>query len=365
MVETMATTEGDSSRQRPAAVYELSALKCPQKIGFLLLPNFSMMAFTSAVEPLRIANHLSSQTLYTWHVASIDGKPARASNGIALVPDSSFHDEFDVKTLFVCAGIRAERFRNRAVFRRLRELARRGVALGGVCTGSLTLARAGLLTGYRCTIHWENMEGFVEDFPNLDITATLFEIDRDRYTCSGGTAPLDMMIHAISRDFSETLAIGVAEQMLHSFVRQPHDAQRMSLQYRIGISNAKLLAVISYMEAYLESPLSPAELAASAQLSVRQLERLFRNYLGTTPTRYYVELRLRRAQLLLRQTTMPIVQVAVASGFASTPHFTRCYREFFDCAPRAERVQQPKEAEVSSERASSSATGMYPDPESP
>jgi transcriptional regulator GlxA family with amidase domain len=346
-------------------MFESQAGKYPQKIGFLLLPNFSMMAFTSAVEPLRAANRLSGRALYTWHTASIDGKPARASNGIALVPDSSFHDEFDVRTLFVCAGIRAERFRNQAVFSRLRELARRGVALGGVCTGSLALARAGLLAGYRCTIHWENMEGFVEDFPDLNITATLFEIDRDRYTCSGGTAPLDMMIHAISRDFSETLAIGVAEQMLHSFVRQPRDAQRMSLQYRIGISNAKLLAVIAHMEAYLESPLSPAELAASVQLSVRQLERLFRNHLGTTPTRYYIELRLRRAQLLLRQTTMPIVQVAVASGFASASHFARCYREFFGCAPRAERAQQPREAEGRSERTPSSATGKHPDPVAP
>jgi len=313
----------------------------PQKIGFLLLPHFSMMAFTSAVEPLRAANRLSGRALYSWHTTSIDGKPVHASNGIALVPDSSFHDELDARIVFVCAGIRAERFNDQAVFNRLRELSRRGVALGGVCTGSLALARAGLLAGYRCTIHWENMEGFVEDFPNLDITATLFEIDRDRYTCSGGTAPLDMMIHSISRDFSDKLAIGVAEQMLHNFVRQPHDAQRMSIQYRTGISNAKLLAVIAYMEAYLESPVALAELASSVGLSVRQLERLFRNHLGKTPTRYYLELRLRRAQLLLRQTTMPILQVAVASGFASASHFARCYRELFNCAPRAERSHAP------------------------
>jgi len=343
-------------------MFETQTAQSPQKIAFLLLPHFSMMAFTSAVEPLRAANRLSGRTLYSWHTASIDGKPVHASNGIALVPDSSFHDELDAKTLFVCAGIRAERFNDQAVFSRLRELSRRGVALGGVCTGSLALARAGLLAGYRCTIHWENMEGFVEDFPDLHITATLFEIDRDRYTCSGGTAPLDMMIHAISRDFSDKLAIGVAEQMLHSFVRQPHDAQRMSIQHRTGISNAKLLAVIAYMEAYLESPVSLAELASSVQLSVRQLERLFRKHLGTKPTRYYLELRLRRAQLLLRQTTMPIVQVAVASGFASASHFARCYREMFHRAPRAERSQRAPEADDSGrDSSSSSPTGKNSD----
>lgn len=310
----------------------------PQKFAFLLLPDFSMMAFTSSVEPLRAANRLSGRKLYDWHIVSADGQPTRASNGIALVPDGSLFEEFDAHTLFVCAGVKAERFHDQAVFSRLRDLGRRGTALGGVCTGSLALARAGLLDGYRCTIHWENMEGFVEDFPRLDITATLFEIDRDRYTCSGGTAPLDMMIYAISRDFSDQLAIGVAEQMLHNFVRQPHDAQRMSIQYRTGISNAKLLAVIAYMEAYLESPVSLSELAKSVELSVRQLERLFRNHLGKPPTKYYLELRLQRARLLLRQTTMPILQVAVASGFASASHFARCYRELFDCAPRNERV---------------------------
>ncbi|MEX2496353.1 MAG: GlxA family transcriptional regulator [Woeseia sp.] len=339
-------------------MFESHTNNLPQRVGFLLLPNFSMMAFTSAVEPLRAANRLSGKKLYSWQTFSIDGKPVHASNGIALVPDASIHEELDASALFVCAGIRAERFNDEAVFARLRELAKRRVALGGVCTGALALARAGLLNGYRCTIHWENMEGFVEDFPDLQITATLFEIDRDRYTCSGGTAPLDMMIYSISRDFSDKLAIGVAEQMLHNFVRQPHDAQRMSIQYRTGISNPKLLAVIAYMEAYLESPVSLAELATSVNLSIRQLERLFRNHLDKTPTRYYLDLRLRRAQLLLRQTTMPILQVAVASGFASASHFARCYRECFNCSPRAERVQREAAADLAERQGALQASGQ-------
>lgn len=344
-------------------MFEADGGRRPQKVAFLLVPHFSMMAFTSSVEPLRAANRLSGETLYSWRTVSVDGKPVRASNGIPLLPDGSLFEDFDAQVLFVCAGVRAEHFNDKAVFGRLRELARRKMALGGVCTGALALARAGLLDGYRCTIHWENMEGFVEDFPHLDITATLFEIDRDRYTCSGGTAPLDMMIYAISRDFSEKLAIGVAEQMLHNFVRQPHDAQRMSIQYRTGISNAKLLAVIAYMEAYLETPVSLRELADSVELSVRQLERLFRNHLGKTPMRYYLELRLQRARLLLRQTTMPILQVAVASGFASASHFARCYRELFQCSPRAERTGQPGAPDAAGDphRAPPPAVGKYPD----
>jgi transcriptional regulator GlxA family with amidase domain len=319
-------------------MFESKTASTPQRVAFLLLPDFSMMAFTSSVEPLRAANRLSGRKLYSWQILTHDGQPTKASNGIAIVPDGSLFEDLEADALFVCAGVRAERFSDQKVFDRLRDVSRNRIALGGVCTGSLALARAGLLDGYRCTIHWENVEGFVEDFPRLDITATLFEIDRDRYTCSGGTAPLDMMIYAISRDFGDQLAIGVAEQMLHNFVRQPHDAQRMSIQYRTGISNAKLLAVIAYMEAYLESPVTLTELAKSVDLSVRQLERLFRNHLGKAPTKYYLELRLQRARLLLRQTTMPILQVAVASGFQSASHFARCYRELFGCAPRSERT---------------------------
>ena len=309
----------------------------PQTVAFLLLPRFSMMAFTSSLEPLRAANRLGGKPLYRWRTLSPDGRPVVASNGVIVVTDAALSSEIAEDTLFVCAGLDAERYDEAETFKRLRELAHRGVAMGGVCTGPIALAKAGLLNNYRCTIHWENVEGFVEAWRDLNVTATLFEIDRNRYTCSGGTAPLDMMIHSISRDYGEELAIAVAEQMLHSFVRHPHDPQRLTLQYRTRISHPKLLASIAYMEAYLETPASVNEIGASVGLSPRQLERLFRDHLGKTPSRYYLELRLKRAQLLLRQTTMPIVQIAVASGFSGASHFAKCYREMFDRSPRAER----------------------------
>jgi len=212
------------------------------------------------------------------------------------------------------------------------------MAMGGVCTGSLILAQSRLLDGYRCTIHWENIEGFVELFPQLKITATMYEIDRDRYTCSGGTAPLDMMINSISLDHGQELALQVAEMMLHHIMRHPHDTQRMSVQYRTGISNPKLLGAIAQMEAYLESPVTVPEIADTAGLSKRQLERLFREQLGSTPTRYYLELRLNRARLLLRQTEMPVLHVAVASGFQSASYFARRYRSHFGHSPKDERT---------------------------
>jgi len=314
-------------------------VKIPQRIAFLLLPNFSMLAFTSSVEPLRAANRERGRELYAWQTLSVDGGPVGASNGVVVSPARSIHEPLAADVLFVCAGVRANQFRDEPTLARLRELAATGMPLGGICSGALALARAGLLDGYRCTIHWEYVEAFVELFPGLDVTATLYEVDRDRYTCSGGTAPLDMMIASIANDHGEDLAVSSAEQMLHTLVRHPHDTQRMPVKHRTGITNAKLMGAIAHMEAYLEQPLTLRELAAAVGLSTRQLERLFREQLQTTPSRYYLDLRLRRARLLLRQTDMPILQIAVATGFSSASHFARRYREHFGRSARDERAQ--------------------------
>lgn len=312
-------------------------VKIPQHVACLLIPNFSMMAFTSMIEPMRAANRESRQELYRWQTLSADGSPVSASNDVTVEPDGSIQDEIVADALFVCAGLQAGRFKDESTLSRLRDLSRVGMAIGGVCTGSLLLARARLLQGYRCTIHWENVEGFVELFPQLKITATMYEVDRDRYTCSGGTAPLDMMINCIALDHGRDLAVKVSEMMLHHVARHPHDTQRHSVQYRTGISNSKLLGAIAHMEAYLESPVPVPEIAEAAGLSKRQLERLFRQKLGKTPTRYYLELRLARSRLLLRQTEMPVLQVAVASGFRSASYFARCYRWQFGRSPKEER----------------------------
>ena len=309
----------------------------PQNIDFLLLPQFSMLAFTSSIEPLRAANRMSGQTLYSWRTLSIDGSQVKASNGVAINPGASIHEPSSADALFVCAGLNATNFDDHKTTSRLKELARDLSTIGGVCTGSIVLAQAGLLDGYRCTVHWEEVEEFVEVFPELDITATLFEIDRDRYTCSGGTAPLDMFLYAISKDHSAELAISVAEQLLHSFVREPHEPQRRSISHRTGINHPKILGAIAHMEAYVETPIPVSDIAKSVDVSARQLERLFRTSLDTTPTRYYLEIRLNKAKQLLAQTSMPILQVAVSTGFTSSAHFAKSFRTTFGHPPSAER----------------------------
>ncbi len=318
-------------------MFSKDSQKEPKIIGFLLVPEFSMMAFTSSIEPLRAANRLSGRRLYSWRIFSLDGGTVYASNGVGVAADAALTEKPTVDTLVVCAGLQAGAQCTPPLLGLLRDYARVGATMGSVCTGSHLLAHAGLLDGHRCTIHWEDVEGFAENFPHLDITATLFEIDRNRYTCSGGTAPLDMMIFGIAQDHGRELAISVAEQLLHNFVRVPHDTQRMPIKHRTGLNQPKLLAAIAHMEAYIETPVSISNIAEATQVSARQLERLFRLKLGKTPTRYYLEIRLNRAKLLLAQTTMPIIQVAVATGFTSASHFAKSYKELFGQSPSAER----------------------------
>ncbi|HWA43706.1 MAG TPA: GlxA family transcriptional regulator [Hypericibacter adhaerens] len=309
----------------------------PERVGFFLVPQFAMLSFASALEPLRSANRLSGRSLYSWHILSKDGGPVLASNGIPMVPEASIEQVPPLDALIVCAGIDAHLYEDRAVFAWLRRMARRPIEIGAISLGAYVLARAGLLDGYRCTLHWENLSGFTEAFPELEVTSELFEIDRDRFTCSGGIAALDLMLQLIQREHGLDLAAAVSEQFIHERIRDRHDRQRMALPARLGVRHPKLLSVVKRMEETLEEPVSCADLAEGVKLSGRQLERLFRKYLGCTPTRYYLDLRLKHARLLLLQTDMSVLDVALAAGFVSASHFSKCYREQFGKTPRGER----------------------------
>jgi transcriptional regulator GlxA family with amidase domain len=309
----------------------------PQKIGFVIVPSFSMIALMTAIETLRLANRLSGRELYRWPLFSMDGNPVRASNGFELTPDGDLEKASELSTVAVCAGLDVHKIRDKALMSWLRRMDRKGADIGGICTGAYILARAGLLDGYNCTIHWEQLAGFAEDFPDIEITTELFEIDRQRFTCAGGTAGIDMMLNVIAMQHGHELAAQVADQFMHERIRDQHDHQRISLPARLGVRHPKLLSVIELMEKHLEEPLSRAQLARKAGLSTRQLERLFRKYLFRSPARYYLELRLNKARLLLLQTNMSVIDVALACGFVSASHFSKCYRDFFGRTPRKGR----------------------------
>jgi len=319
----------------------------PQHFGFLLIPDFSLVCFASTIEPLRSANRLSGRELYRWELLSSDGEPVKSSNGMIAQPVVGIHNDYFVANVAVCGGVATRRFADRTTTNWLRRIARQGANIGAISTGSHILAKAGLLDGYRCTVHWEELSAFRELYPNLEISDEIFEIDRNRFTCSGGTAGMDLMLNIISSQHGHDLAAAVAEQFMHERIRDRHDHQRMDLRSRLGVTHAKLLQVVGRMEESLEMPLSRTELAYGVGLSTRQLERLFRKYLHRTPTRFYLELRLERARLLLRKTSMSVLDVALACGFVSASHFSKCYREHFSRRPGEERRVPPETGEAS------------------
>lgn len=305
-----------------------------RSVGLVLVPGFPLMSYSAIVEPLRGANHLSGKPLYRWWHASPASGPALASAGTAVVPDFPFgNDDPELDLAMVCAGGNPAKFNNRATFAWLRRLARRGVIMGGISGGPYILAKAGLLAGHRCTIHWEHAPSFQETFPDISLTRSLFEIDADRITCSGGISALDLMITLITRDHGRELAAAVGDWFLHSHVREGVGPQRMDIRYRFGTVNESILTALKAMEANLETPFARHELAAMAGVSVRQLERSFRRHLGKGIHQHYLGLRLERARQLLRETSLPVMDVAVATGFCSASQFARAFRHHFGAPP--------------------------------
>lgn len=310
----------------------------PDHYGFLLIHNYSMIAFSLAIESLRMANRAAEKTLYTWSIYTLDGDSVTASNGLKVSPDSSIDHAGEMSICFVCSGINVADCWNKSLQFAIRKIASRNhIVLGALCTGSYLLARAGLLDGYKCTIHWENIASMREEFPSAQFSDDLFQIDRDRITCAGGQASLDMMLKLISDVHGPKLAAHISEQFMCERIRSHADRQRIPLHLHLGANQPKLTEAVTLMEANLEEPISLDELSSYVGISRRQLERLFQKHLNCVPTRYYLNLRLNRARLLLLQTSKSIVDIALACGFISAPHFSKCYRDMFGIPPRDER----------------------------
>ncbi|MEM6664999.1 MAG: GlxA family transcriptional regulator [Pseudomonadota bacterium] len=339
---------GEQDRQVAELRSDVSAIAPnPSKrttVVFVLLDRFSLLPFTSAVECLRLANRKAGEPLYDWRLCSLKGETVRASSGLDMVVHTSLEEEqrrllMDQKPdhLIVCSGEAVETLSTGSLRTVLKQAVQRKVNIGGLCTAAWVLAEAGLLDGKRCAIHWENLASFQERFTEAHVYADLFEIDGLMHTCAGGTAALDMMLWIVGNDHGETIVSAICQQCLTDRVRSAQDRQRLPLRARIGVQNAKLLSIIELMESHVADPIAMDRIARAAGLSRRQIERLFLQSLGRSPARYYLEVRLDRAQQLLVQTGMPIIEVAVACGFVSASHFSRCYRELYGRSPQTER----------------------------
>ena len=314
-------------------------LAAPTRFGFLTLPNYSLIACANAIEALRMANRVSGRDEYAWRVVTPGGEPATASNGLALAPTVALDRAGALDLLFVCGGVDVRRSAGRAVAAALRRLARSGTALGALCTGSFALAEAGLLRGHRCAVHWEDLPALQEEFPDTEFVEDMFTVDRDRITCTGGVAPLDMMLAIIGARLGRDLAAQVSAQFIVERGRAGVERQPTAPWARAVTRNKRLAEAVKLIEGSVGAPLATTEVAAKVGLSVRQLERLFRQHLDTTPAAFSASVRLGRARALLRQTAMPITDVAVACGYDSASHFSTAFRARFGHAPRAERAR--------------------------
>ena len=326
---------------------ETAAALRKSRYAFLTLQNYSLIAVSNALEPLRMANRLVGRDVYEWVIVSSNGTPVSSSSGLSLTPTLAIDQAGAIDILFVCGGVNVHDAVSAPLLTQLRRFAERRVALGALCTGGYALARAGLLDHFRATIHWENLSALREEFPRVRISDQLFTIDRDRFTCSGGTAPLDLMLHLIQSKLGARISQRVSEQFIVERVRKDTDRQYVPLRAQIGPASRGLIRVAQLMEENIEKPLSLDKIAKATGMSRRQIERLFRRDLNCVPKRYYLEMRLKRARELLLQTAMPIMDITAACGFQSPPHFSKCYRSQFGYPPSAERKAQRRSAQDS------------------
>lgn len=326
----------------------------PKMVTFYVLPDFTMLALSSGVEALRLANRVLGYKAYDWRIVSQDGGTVRSNCGFLLSTDTGLPAERKLllgvdrpAVVVICGEHGTEEYSTKCVEAWLRECRRQHVVVGAFGAGTYVLASAGLLDDKRCSVHWERLPGFSERFNGTFPTTGLYEVDGDVWTCAGGSASFDMMLCLLEKHFGESITAGICEQALVDRVRAPSDRQRLPLSYRLGVANEAIIKAISQMELNLVEPLSMDELAVSLNLSRRQIERLFRTEIGRSPAQYYRELRLERAGLLLEQTAMPIVDIAIACGFVSASHFSRCFREANGVTPQDIRRKKLKSSSPS------------------
>ena len=313
----------------------------PFRVAFVLLPKFSSLTLASLVEPLRIANYCSGRDLYHWLYLSPDGAAVPGCSGYSVETETLSDDFEAIDAIIVCGGWNAERYESEELDRWLRRAARQQRIVGAAEMGSYVLARAGLLKGYAATIHWHCRNAFRERYPTIDIREQLYVIDRNRMTCAGGTACLDMMLHDIQNRYGSALATEVAEQVVCQVPREAWEPQREAPNGDQGAVPKLLKQAIEMMEANVERTIRIPKIAVLLGLSQRKLERLFNKHFDCSAVAFYRRVRLQRARVLLTQTDMSVLDICIASGFASSSYFSKSYAEEFGLRPRDHRLAWP------------------------
>lgn len=306
-------------------------------VGFLLTDNFPLITFSSSVEPFRAANELLGRIRYRWRLFTEDGGTVRSSSNISVTPDGSLDELTGIDIMIIVGAPEFQPKNEGQLFAKLRFLASRGVKLGAISGGVFLLARAGLLDGYRCSVHWYFASAFKERFPRVVATNRLFEIDRNRCTCCGGHASLDMMLTLMSDDLGRVVANEISGWFQHHRIRDVHDEQSAGAEGDLSVNSAAVTEAIKLFKENVETPIPISTVAEHVGVTVRQLERLFKIHLRVSPSRYFRQQRLKRARELLLYTNMSVSEVSLAAGFSSHSHFTRCYRLQYGRSPYADQ----------------------------
>ncbi|WP_204115800.1 GlxA family transcriptional regulator [Shimia biformata] len=333
---TLPVPEDDGFVPRGAAHLDVPDKGAARDFFFFLLPHATMLGFTAAIEPLRVANQLAGRALYRWFTVTVDGAPSRCSNRLSITPDMALSRVPPRAFVFACGGVQPQDITDRRIIDGLRRHAVHGGGVGGICSGAFALARAGVLSGRTFTLHWENQPAFSETFPDLTPSSRLFEIDRGLMTCGGGHAATDMMLSVIEQDYGTDLALIVADMCLHRRGADEISHQRSPDSAALGSRSPQLIRAVAVMREQFEDVLTMEQVAERAGISKRQLERLFRQHTGQTPMRFYTELRLARAFALINETDLSVAEIAAATGFAA-PHFARRFRARFGSSPHSYR----------------------------
>lgn len=317
---------------RGVAHFRLSGPVTTREFAFLALPRFTLLAFSSAIDPLRIANQLTQQPLYRWSLVSMDGGPVESSAGVRVEADRGLEVLGRQSTVIVCSGTDASQAADLRVLNWLRSHARQGGGIGAICTGAYTLARAGLLGEDAPAVHWEDRPAFRELF-DVEPLQQLYVIGKKHFSCAGGEAGVDMMLALIAGDHGQKLADAVAEMCLHARRREAGVAQTMIYPSAMITRHPAVATVIAAMKANISTPLGQEDLAAIFGRSPRHLERIFRATMQESPKSYYLGLRLQEARNLLGETTMSLLEIALATGFNSRSSFSKAYRNRFGSSP--------------------------------
>ena len=309
------------------------------KVGVITIDGFALMSYASVVEPLRAANLLSEKVLYEIVNITVKASGSRSSSGVFVFGDNLVGDTLSLDLLLVVAGGDPFLINDKKLFNWLRKMTTFGTTIGGVSGGPILLAKAGLMKDRRMTVHWEHAEGLKELVNNIVIERNLYVIDRDRMTCAGGTAPMDMMLALISSRNGATFARFVSDWFLHSEIRASGVVQRGRLADRVGSNNSIVLSTIQLMEDHVADPLTLTDLSGLVEICERQLNRLFKKNLGKSTMAYYRALRIEKARNLIRNSTLNISEIAEATGFANPSHLSGVFSSIYGYPPSKYKVQ--------------------------